>query len=91
MPRIPSTELRYIRRRLFEGRFTASALATRVRMSANTFWVMFHRPNGITTDMARKIANELDEWSMTLRNTSDQLVALAKTYDDEFANQQESA
>lgn len=88
MPRIPSTELRYIRRRLFEGRFTASALATRVRMSANTFWVAMHRDNGITTDMARKIANVLVAWSRHLRETADQLFTLANEYDD-LADQQE--
>jgi plasmid maintenance system antidote protein VapI len=88
--RIPSAELRYIRRRLFEGRFTASALASRVRMSANTFWVALHRENGITTDMARKIAHVLDEWSDNLRNTAIQFRALANLYDD-LADQQEKS
>lgn len=88
--RIPSAELRYIRRRLFEGRFTASALASRVRMSANTFWVAFHRDNGITTDMARKIANVLQMWAVHMDTTALQLLSLAKTYDD-LADQQEKS
>jgi hypothetical protein len=88
--RIPSAELRYIRRRLFEGRFTASALASRVRMSANTFWVAMHRDNGITTDMARRISRVLSEWSDALHTTSIQLDALATTYED-LADQQEKS
>jgi hypothetical protein len=51
-------------------------------MSANTFWVAWHRPNGITTDMALAISNVLREWSLKLTATADQLEALAKTYDD---------
>lgn len=81
MPRIPSTELRFIRRRLFESRFTASALAARVQLSANTFWVMFHR-HGISTNLARKIADVLFDWSHSLRMTADGLYELAAKYDD---------
>jgi hypothetical protein len=88
--RIPSAELRHIRRRLFEGRFTASALASRVRMSANTFWVAMHRSNGITTDMAYKVAEVLTEWSIKLKQTADQLQSLAATYND-LADQQEKS
>lgn len=83
MPNIPSTELRYIRRRLFEGRFTASALATAVRMSANTFWVALHRDTGISTDLARKIANVLYEWSVRLDDTATQIRDLANAYDQQ--------
>ena len=82
MSNIPSSELRYIRRRLFEGRFTATALATRVRVSANTFWQAWHRPNGISTDMARKIADALLEWSSRLQDTAIELNALARTYEE---------
>lgn len=91
MPRIPSSELRYIRRRLFEGRFTATALASRVRMSANTFWVAFHRDNGITTDMAYRVVAVLREWSTRLEQTANELQCLAATYDDLKDQQEKSA
>jgi hypothetical protein len=50
-------------------------------MSANTFWVAFHRPNGITPEMARKIANVLVGWSRHMRETADRLFTLAAAYD----------
>jgi transposase len=85
--RIPSAELRYIRRRLFEGRFTATALAARVSMSANTFWVALHRDGGISTDLARKIGDVLYDWADRLSDTGSKLHDLAATYD----NQEKSA
>ena len=81
MPRIPSTELRYIRRRLFGGQFTASALAESVEMTANALWVMFNR-TGMTPGVAHLLARTLDGWSMTLGGAARDLRALAHSYED---------
>jgi plasmid maintenance system antidote protein VapI len=81
--RIPSARLRRVRRQIFEGRYTASSLATRLRVSPNTFWVMFHRPNGITIEMAYKIARQLDVWATAIGQLANEIRCLGLEYDTE--------
>ena len=79
--RIPAKDLRSIRNELFSQAFTGASLAASLRTTTNTLWVNFYR-NGLSTDVAHKIARKLFHWATRMEALAVELEGLAEAYEN---------